>query len=184
MTTGVVGLTRHYADGLTVSDDLPLDQKIKVMAGRKPSPLVRVTWMCDSKPFELNIKLRDGKALMSVSKLPDSSGLICFEDRYAEDNCLLLDVYGNERMRLTVPWELTGNEGIPPEMRQHGKPKPKKMWFIGLATPWSHPKTGEPGKLGVTAHLEYGEGPYDYHDYYFELDWQTGDFLWGRPIRI
>jgi len=143
-------------------------------------PVIAYSWEVDGRA----IRLEDPESRLSMHVLPDSSGFICFEDRYAEDNCLLLDAYGNERIRLTVPWELTGNEGIPPEMRQHGKPKPKGMWFIGLATAWNNPKTGEPGKLGVTAHLEYGEGPYDYHDYYFELDWQSGNFLWGRPIRI
>lgn len=143
-------------------------------------PVIAYSWEVEGR----TIRLEDPKSRLSLHLLPDSSGFICFEDRYAEDNCLLLDAYGEERMRLTVPWELAGNEGVPPELLRAGKPKPRRMWFIGLASPWVHPRTGEPGKLGVTAHLEYGDGPYDYHDYYFELDWRAGEFLWGRPIRI
>jgi hypothetical protein len=173
--------TLHNDRGLSVADaELPNWRKY-YPSDKSPvfGPIARYSWLVSGKLYE--IQRPSGQ---SWEILPDSTGFICFEDRFAEDNCLLLDAYGKERMRLTVPWMLTGNEGIPPEMRTHGKPRPKRMWFIGLATAWNHPKTGEPGKLGVTAHLEYGEGPYDYHDYYFELDWQTGEFLWGRPIRI
>jgi hypothetical protein len=120
----------------------------------------------------------------SIKILPDATGFICFENTFAPDNCLLLDAWGKERMRLTVPWEMTGYEGVPPDMRTQGKPMPRKMWFRNVSTPHTHPDTGEPGQFGVSANLEYGDGEYDYCDYYFELDWRTGEFLWGRPIRF
>lgn len=175
------GFTLHNNRGLSVPDTEVLHWR-KYYPRDQASvfgPITKYSWTVNGRLYEI-----EKPTGQSWETLPDSSGFICFEDRYAEDNCLLLDAYGEERMRLTVPWELAGNEGVPPELLRAGKPKPRRMWFIGLASPWVHPRTGEPGKLGVTAHLEYGDGPYDYHDYYFELDWRAGEFLWGRPIRI
>lgn len=50
------------------------------------------------------------------------------------------------------------------------------MWFIGLESPPAD------GKYGVAAHIE-GAGVKFGGDYYFELDYHTGQFLWGREIR-
>lgn len=40
-------------------------------------------------------------------ELPDASGFICFERERKSDNCVLLDAYGEKRIRLSVPWQLT-----------------------------------------------------------------------------
>jgi len=45
--------------------------------------------------------------------------------------------------------------------------------FVGLTTPWDNPKTGEKGQFAVLAWVQYAG------DYAFELDWKTGQFLWG-----
>lgn len=94
-------------------------------------------------------------------ELPDSSGFICFYDNLSNDNCSLLDVYGRERFRLAVPCELTPYE-VPPGA---------EMWFRNIGT---HPN----GQFGVTAWIEY------VGDFYFELDYRGGRFLWGKEIRF
>lgn len=103
--------------------------------------------------------------------LPDASGFICFEKDYKPNNCLLLDAYGKERMRLTVPWQMTGatraEAGLAPTS------------FDNVSEPYTHPATSEVGKFGVTAHIGNGIDS----KFYFELDWITGQFLWCRQIR-
>jgi hypothetical protein len=93
--------------------------------------------------------------------LPDSSGLICFESGFTPDGCYVLDAYGKERYTLTVPWELTPYE----------VPAGAKMWFRNVGT---HPD----GQFGVTAWIEYAG------DFYFELDYHKGCFLWAKEIRF
>jgi len=100
--------------------------------------------------------------------LPDSSGFIGFEEGLKPDGCLLLDAYGKERRRLTVPWELTRRD----------VPKQAEMWFRNIDGPYDNPITGEKGEFGVSAWIEYAG------DYYFELDYHAGKFLWGKPIRF
>jgi len=126
--------------------------------------VVRYTWRIDgaacglvNEENRLNIKL-----------FPDYSGFICFDNKRKFDNCTLLDPYGKERMRLIVPWELTGQD----------VPKHAEMWFRNIDGPYDNPITGEKGKFGVSAWIEYAG------DYYFELDYHTGKFLWGKPIRF
>lgn len=81
------------------------------------------------------------------------------------DNLLLLDSYGKERMRLSIPWQLTRQPtSLSAEYPSH---------FLGLTTPWDNPKTGEVGQFAVLAWVQYGG------DYAFELDWRTGQFLWA-----
>lgn len=94
-------------------------------------------------------------------ELPDATGFICFEYGFKPDNCYVLDSYGKLRYRLTVPWKLTGY-GIPPEA---------KMWFRSVDTHCD-------GKFGVSAWIEFAG------DFYFELDYHEGCFLWGKEIRF
>jgi hypothetical protein len=101
--------------------------------------------------------------------LPDASGFIGFEKRGAPDNCLLLDAFGKERMRLTVPWELTK-----PRNPESSKPPTS---FVNVSEPYVNPIDGRKGDFGVTAWVEYAGR------YYFELDYHSGQFLWGREIR-
>lgn len=100
--------------------------------------------------------------------LPDSTGFICFESESKPDNCTLLDAYGKERMRLTVPWRLTGSTS--PES---GHPPTS---FENISEPYVNPADGRPGKFGVTAWVEYAG------KHYFELDYHTGQFLWCKRI--
>lgn len=169
MTGLVVGLLRHYADGLTVNDDLSVEEKLRLMEVRKPSPLTRLTWICDSKPFALNVNIKDGKSQLSLSKLPDSSGFICFERDWVPNNCLLLDAYGKERVRLTVPVELSGSTN--PDSAK------APTSFENVSEPYTNPTDGRKGRFGVTAWIEHAG------KYYFELDYRTGKFLWGKAIR-
>lgn len=123
-------------------------------------PIVKHTWQVDGWSYErLNLR-NDG-----LYVLPDASGFLVCEKVDRADNLLLLDVYGKERMRLSVPWQLTRQPT--PESAKY----PSR--FIGLTTPWDNPKTGEIGKFGVLAWVQYAG------DYAFELDWQTGQFKWG-----
>lgn len=94
-------------------------------------------------------------------ELPDASGFICFDSGFIPDGCYVLDAYGAQRYSLTVPWELTPYE-VPLEA---------KMWFRNIGT---HPD----GQFGVTAWIEFAG------DFYFELDYHEGRFLWGKEIRF
>jgi hypothetical protein len=101
--------------------------------------------------------------------LPDATGFIAFESDWKPNNCLLLDVYGKERMRLTVPWEMTGST--------HPESARAPTSFANISEPYEHPQTGEKGKFGVTAWVErMGK-------FYFELDYHAGKFLWCKQIR-
>jgi hypothetical protein len=126
-------------------------------------PIEKYSWMVDDQEFFF--KLED----VWLRSLPDASGFIAFESDWKPDNCVLLDVYGKERMRLTVPWEMTGSTH--PESA-HGPTS-----FANTSAPYEHPQTGERGKFGVTAWVErMGQ-------FYFELDYHSGKFLWCRQIR-
>lgn len=120
------------------------------------------SWYVDGR--KILVRAESGKYWC---QLPDSSGFIIFDDKRDKDNCVLLDVYGKERMRLIVPWELVGRE----------IPETAEMWFRNIDGPYVNPVTGKQGNFGVSAWIEYAG------DYYFELDYHTGKFLWGKAIR-
>jgi len=115
-----------------------------------------LTWTVDGEPMCISMR-----ASLNVWVLPDDSGLICFEGERSKDNCYVLDAYGSERCRLRVPWELT----------PYDVPSTAKMWFRNIGV---HPD----GEFGVTAWIEYAG------DFYFELDYREGRFLWGKEIRF
>jgi hypothetical protein len=119
-----------------------------------PFNVASYSWTVDGEPFS---HTKDS----FWEELPDASGFICFESGFKPDNCYILDAYGKLRYRLHVPWELTGYE-VP-----HGA----KMWFRNVGT-------HNDGQFGVTAWVEYAG------DFYFELDYHEGRFLWGREIRF
>lgn len=123
-------------------------------------PIAKHTWQVDGRCLERLNPRNDG-----LDVLPDASGFLLCEKVDRPDNLLLLDVYGRERMRLSVPWQLTRQPT--PESAKY------PSHFVGLTTPWDNPKTGEIGKFGVLAWVQYAG------DYAFELDWSTGQFLWG-----
>ena len=123
------------------------------------------TWLVDSSPVS-------APAIFGHYwvELPDASGFIVFESKRETDNCLLLNAFGMERMRLTVPVELT----------KRAIPKTNQMYFCNISAPW----TEFGGKFGVHAWIEgSGSGGYLEGDWYFELDYHTGRFLWGREMR-
>jgi len=72
-------------------------------------------------------------------------------------------------MRLTVPWQLTN-----PKNPESAKPPTS---FALVSAPFVNPTDGKEGHFGVTAWVEHAG------QYYFELDYHSGQFLWGRPIR-
>lgn len=97
--------------------------------------------------------------------LPDGSGFLLCENLPRSDNLVLLDVYGGERTRLSIPWQLTRTP------TQLSAAYPSR--FIGMTTPWDNPKTGDKGKFGILTWVEFAG------DYCFELDYHKGKFLWG-----
>ncbi len=126
-------------------------------------PVVKYSWLVGAENYFLE------KADISLRELPDASGFIAFESDWKPDNCLLLDVYGKERMRLTVPCEMTGST--------HPESARAPTSFANISEPYEHPQTGEKGKFGATAWVErMGK-------FYFELDYHAGKFLWCRQIR-
>jgi hypothetical protein len=123
-------------------------------------PITRHTWQVDGRAYDRLNSRNDG-----LYEFPDSTGFLLCEQVDRPDNLVLLDAYGKERMRLSVPWQLTR------------KPTPESAafpsHFIGLTTPWDNPNTGEVGKFAVLTWVQYAG------DYAFELNWNTGQFLWG-----
>lgn len=124
-------------------------------------PIVKHAWTIEGAKFERINPRNDALAL-----LPDRSGLLLCEKINRTDNLVLLDTHGNERLRLAVPWQMTGST--------HTESGRYPTRFIGPTTPWENPATGEPGHYGVLAWVEYAG------DYYFELDYRNGKFLWCK----
>lgn len=126
-------------------------------------------------PIDQYLWFVDGKQICIDKKgcwlrgLPDASGFIAFESDWRPDNCVLLDVYGKERMRLTVPWQMTGSA--------HPESSQPPTSFANTSAPCEHPQTGKKGIFGVTAWVER------MGNFYFELDYHSGQFLWCRQIR-
>lgn len=125
--------------------------------------VTHVTWRVDGRLISVPIE-----EWSYCKTLPDASGFICFESEWKPDNCTLLDAYGKERMRLTVPWQLTGSTNP-----DSGQPPTS---FENISEPYINPADGIEGKFGVTAWVEYAG------KYYFEFDYHTGQFLWCKRI--
>lgn len=127
--------------------------------------LTHYTWMVGDERISAQVD-----AEKSLHVLPDASGFICFARGNVPNNCTLLDAYGKERMRLTVPWQLT--------TANNPASNAPPTCFAGLSSPYINPANGKIGQFGVKAWVELGG------EYYFELDWHTGKFLWGKEIRF
>lgn len=130
-------------------------------------PVVAYSWFVDG----VEIFLDDASSQLSLHELPDASGFIGFERSKPSmpNNCLLFDVYGKERMRLRVPWQLTKAQN--PESA-----KPPTSFAL-TSEPYINPADGQLGQFGITAWVEHAGM------YYFELDYHSGEFLWSREIR-
>ncbi len=160
----IINFTLHGSSGVSVlaKDFLKwLETHRSEELGEK---IVAYSWHVDEKFFKININIKKHY----WRELPDSSGFICFESEAKPDNCALLDVYGKERMRLTVPWQMTGSTS--PESGE------SPTSFENISTPYANPADGKKGKFGVTAWVEHAG------KYYFELDYHTGQFLWCKRI--
>lgn len=163
--SGVENVMLHNDKGETLPDENFLEhieQWRKLHPGEFVfGPIVKHTWLVDGQVCE-----RENPRNDHFRMLPDRSGFLLCENLKRSDNLLLLDAYGNERMRLDVPWRMTGATN--PECGEY------PTGFIGLTTPCPNPATGEEGKFGVKAYVEgfYGQA------FYFELDYHSGEFLW------
>lgn len=166
MSVRINNLTRNLSDGFCFSDDLSINELSRLLQNRIPSPLAKLTWNCGDVSHSMIIPVEKGIPQISITKLPDSSGFICFERSQERDNCLLLDAHGEKRVRLAVPLALTRSKDI----------ESVQAYFLNLSGPYVNPVNGKKGKFGVTAWVEYSG------KYYFELDYENGEFLWGKPI--
>lgn len=159
----IVNFSWHDSDGNVILHDEWL-KWFNDHHGYGFGPVTKYSWSAGGTQYEIPVDRK--KFIWEV--LPDSSGFICFESESKPDNCTLLDAYGKERMRLTVPWQMTGStspeSGLPPTS------------FENISAPYINPVTGEEGKFGVTAWVEYAG------KHYFELDYHTGQFLWCKRI--
>ena len=171
----ISNLVYHYANDLQFKDDLPIEEVEKLIKAKGmtiPLTKLKISWECEGVTIRMDmLNPTVGKYPLYITPLSDLSGFICFEESWkANNNCLLLNAFGLERMRLTVPVELTKRD----------IPKTNQMCFLGITSPW----TEFGGKFGVHAWIEgSGSGGYLEGDWYFELDYHTGQFLWGREMR-
>jgi len=105
-------------------------------------PVVRYSWIVGNENYEKDNKGRE----LSLHQLPDASGFIGFERAWVPDNCILLDCYGSERLRLTVPWQLTHE-------RNPASARPPSA-FVRLGNLHINPINGTEGQFGVNAWVE------------------------------
>jgi hypothetical protein len=165
--------TRHSNTGLSLPDDKWIEWVLQHQGdagannenGWGFGRVTHYSWYVGDQLIETPAK--GGKETWEV--LPDASGFICFEDDWKPDNCLLLDVYGKERMRLTVPWQFTR-----PRNPESARPPTS---FARVNEPCINPADGTEGQFGLNAWVEHAG------TYYFELNYHTGQFLWGKEIR-
>lgn len=155
---------RHNGRGEALSNE-NADHHYKEWRTRHPDefvfgPIVKPTWQVNGVDYE-----RVNRCSSGLDLIPDATGFLLCENVDRADNLVLLDAYGKERMRLAVPWQLTRQPT--PESAAY------PSHFIGLTAPWDNPHTGEEGKFAVLAWVQHAG------DYAFELDWVTGQFLWG-----
>jgi len=128
-------------------------------------PTVCYSWFVEGVEY----KRSNQPPSFHLCELPDASGFIGFERDRKVDNCLLLDALGKVRMRLAVPWQLTTSQNP-----DSSKPPTS---FSSASDPYINPADGKLGEFGVVAWVEFAGL------YYFELDYHSGQFLWGREIR-
>jgi len=152
--SGVVVLNKDFLKWIETHSPSELGSKIDAYS-----------WMVEGRNLIVPIDISQ----VTWHELPDASGFICLEKPWVPNNCLLLDVYGKERMRLTVPWQLTR-----PQNPQSAKPPTS---FANISAPFANPADGKVGQFGVSAWVEHAGM------YYFELDYHSGQFLWARKIR-
>jgi hypothetical protein len=153
---------KHDSRGFDIAESVPLEE----YHSRFPIPLSieSISWI-DSKNKSHTMDTRD----LFVRVLPDRSGLLCLENPMGKHKrfkyparAFVINEDESLRYELMVPVEMT-NRLISP-LGKH---------YFG----WVETKDNE-GKYGLTASIE-GAG-----QFYFELDYHTGKFLWGKEIRF
>lgn len=167
MTCLITNFKRHYSNGLIVADNTPLNKKVELMSGEPPGHLTSISWTFNKCDLQLELNA-DNNATGSASILPDASGFIVIYKSKVPDNCLLIDAKGNLKSRLSVPWQLTKH----PNITSNTPP----TCFLEIAAPRNNPTDGNLGKFGILAWVEL-QGLY-----YFELDLNSGKFIWGKEI--
>jgi hypothetical protein len=158
-STGIVVLHEKWIDWVDAHQNLP---GFSHENGYGLGKVTHHSWEVDGE--KITIKNDDW---IYSKLLPDANGFIAFENTKRYDNCLLLDAYGKERMRLCVPWQMTGATN--PAAQEASE-------FDNISEPYTHPNTLQKGTFGVTGWV--GEAKF-----YFELDYVAGQFLWCRQIR-
>ena len=161
----IEGFTLHGESGVQVLQERFLDWLDTHSASELGSKIVAYSWRVNGREFKVPIDI----SKISWRMLPDASGFVCFESDWRPDNCVLLDAFGQDRMRLSVPWQLTR------PMNPASANPPTS--FTNISEPYTNPVNGKRGEFGLTAWVEFAG------HYYFELDYHVGQFLWGRPIR-
>ena len=140
-TPKIENFTIHNNRGQSILDSELINWR-EVVFGEENEifgPLIGYSWKIGEHVLYL------GRDKGYLCELPDASGFICFEDGFsANNNCLLLNAFGLERMRLTVPVELTKRD----------IPKTNQRYFCNIS---SHIE----GQFGVRAWIEAsGSGGY------------------------
>lgn len=160
---------KHDSRGLDIPENNPFDPFDPSDERSKQYPGVlqigRVTWEDESgRSYSLNAKD------LFVQILPDRSGLICLEsnrqgskfETSMQTAAFILNTDGSLRCRLEVPTELTGRDVPASASKSFG---------------WIEKSSIGEARYGLVASIEYAG------DYYFELNYHTGEFLWGKEIR-
>ena len=164
--TVVQSFTLHGSSGINVLDAEFLNWLKTHSPDELGAKIVAYSWQVGNQRFEVTIDIGGNR----WSLLPDSSGFISFNSMRIPNNCKLLDVFGKERSTLNVPWQLTR----PKNPASNAPPTS----FSHTSSPYINPANNKLGEFGVKAWVELAG------EYYFELDWKTGEFLWGREIRV
>lgn len=123
-------------------------------------PIVGYQWLVNGTQIKVDVNTQK----VTWYQLPDATGFISFEAGWEPDNCLLLDVFGNQKARLTVPWQMTGAQSK------------EGAAFGNVDGPYANPADSKMGNFGVSGWV--GESKF-----YFELDYHTGAFLWCKRIQ-
>lgn len=158
----ITNFIKHDARGFDVPEEMSIEDREKLCSST--FQFISASWM-DGAGNKHTLNTHD----FSVHVLPDRSGLICLEtpksvkDRYVgRSGAIILNEDGSVRYRLKVPIELLGYE-VPPD---------SVCYFAWVE--YSEARN----QYGLTAVITYAG------EYYFELDYLAGKFLWGKPIRF
>lgn len=157
----ITDFTKHDKRGFDIPESMPLAEYSKHFP--LPLEIVRVSWR-DSHLDRHEIDAKD----IFVAILPDREGLMCLETPRSVGGsyrgytgAFVLNENASLRYKLGVPIELTNRDLLPDVVRYFSWIEYSKNY----------------GRYGLVAVIA-GAGTY-----YFELDYHTGQFLWGREIK-